>query len=65
MASRSRFLLHHAQPSERWWWSIYVDDSEITEILRRPEAERLEGTISDRHAALRAALQRHVKLNFG
>ena len=43
-------------PGQRWYWSMYVDDSEETEFVPLAVWEKLEGTISEHQAALRRAL---------
>ena len=41
----------------RWYWSMYVDDSEVTEFVKDDVARNLIGTVSGHQAALRRALE--------
>ena len=41
----------------RWYWSMYVDDSEETEFVKAGLAHDMAGAVSDHQAALRRALE--------
>ena len=41
---------------ERWWWSVYVDDEEISEVVPYAVAMEVKGTMSEHHQDLTRAL---------
>ena len=49
------FPLRHLAGA-RWYWSMYVDDSEETEFVKSEQALELVGTVSDHQLMLRRAL---------